>query len=65
MTRLNKYSIGAAALILMAAGTFAANNITEITIPGTRVFPESITHTADGTLYVASLGRSDVSRIAR
>lgn len=38
--------------------------VTEITLPGTRVFPESITSTADGTLYAGSLGHGDVLRIA-
>ncbi len=49
----------------MAASAFAASAITEITLPGTRVFPESITSTSDGTLIVGSLGHGNVSRIAR
>jgi sugar lactone lactonase YvrE len=48
----------------MAASAFAASTITEITLPGTRVFPESITSTSDGTLIVGSLGHGNVSRIA-
>src|SRR5277367_6739095 len=52
------------ALLALAAGTFAAQTITEITLPGTRVFPESITSTADGTLIVGSLGHGNVMRIA-
>ncbi len=48
----------------MAASVYAAQPITEITLPGTRVFPESITSTADGTLIVGSLGHGNVSRIA-
>ena len=51
------------ALILVAAGSYAAPSITEITLPGKRVFPESITSTADGTLIVGSLGNGNVSRI--
>ena len=39
-------------------------SITEITLPGTRIFPESITSTSDGTLIVGSLGHGNVSRIA-
>ena len=35
-----------------------------ITLPGARVFPESITSTADGTLIVGSLGHGNVLRIA-
>jgi sugar lactone lactonase YvrE len=50
---------GAFALTLMAAGA-----ISEITLPGTLVYPESITSTADGTLIVGSLGHGNVMRIA-
>jgi hypothetical protein len=52
----DKYTLGAAALIFLAVTTHAAQSITEITLPGTRVFPESITSTSDGTLIVGSLG---------
>jgi sugar lactone lactonase YvrE len=62
--RFNKYAFGTAALVMTAALAFAATTITEITLPGTRVFPESITSTADGTLIVGSLGHGNVSRIA-
>jgi sugar lactone lactonase YvrE len=51
-------------MIAAAAGTAAAQKTTEITLPGTRVFPESITSTADGTLIVGSLGHGNVLRIA-
>src|ERR1700733_3844706 len=60
----HKYALGAAALILLAASAFSAPSITEITLPGTRVFPESITSTSDGTLIVGSLGHGNVMRIA-
>jgi sugar lactone lactonase YvrE len=60
----HKYAVGAAALILLAASAYAAQSITEITLPGTRVFPESITSTPDGTLIVGSLGHGNVLRIA-
>jgi sugar lactone lactonase YvrE len=64
MTKLlNRFAIGASALFLIAASSQAAQ-ITEITLPGTRVFPESITSTSDGTLIVGSLGHGNVSRIA-
>jgi len=52
------------ALVFVAAVGFAAPVINEITLPGTRVFPESITSTANGTLIVGSLGHGNVSRIA-
>jgi sugar lactone lactonase YvrE len=65
MARLcNKYSITTAALILAAASGYAAQPITEITLPGTRVFPESITSTADGALIIGSIGHRNVMRIA-
>jgi sugar lactone lactonase YvrE len=60
----HKYTLGAAALIFLAANAYAAQSITEITLPGTRVFPESITSTPDGTLIVGSLGHGNVMRIA-
>lgn len=62
--RLNKYAFSAAALMLVAASSYAAESITEITLSGTRIFPESITSTSDGTLIVGSLGHGNVSRIA-
>ena len=63
MKRLNclQYMFGATVL---AAGLSAAPAITEITLPGTLVFPESITSTADGTLISGSLGHGNVLRIA-
>src|ERR1700733_7372312 len=64
MQPLNKYALSATALVLMAATGLAAPPITEITLPGTRIFPESITSTSDGTLIVASLGHGNVLRIA-
>jgi len=35
-------------ILLFVAAAFTATNITEITLQATRVFPESITSTADG-----------------
>jgi sugar lactone lactonase YvrE len=68
MTKMTKtfhrYALGAAALIFIAASAYAAQSVTEITLPGTRVFPESITSTPDGTLIVGSLGHGNVLRIA-
>jgi sugar lactone lactonase YvrE len=57
-------AMAAMALIGIAAGAYAAEKITEITLPGTRVFPESMTSTPDGTLIVGSLGHGYVLRIA-
>jgi len=54
--------------ILLATGICAGHcfgqSVTEITLPATRLFPESITSTADGTLIVGSLGHGNVLRIA-
>ena len=64
MKRFNCFEyMSGAALLLFALSSFAAP-ITEITLPGTLVFPESITSTADGTLIVGSLGHGNVLRIA-
>jgi sugar lactone lactonase YvrE len=63
MSQIVKYSASALALVLMAANGNAAP-VTEITLPGTLVYPESITSTADGTLIVGSLGHGNVMRIA-
>ncbi|MGD0133599.1 MAG: hypothetical protein ABSE57_16220 [Bryobacteraceae bacterium] len=65
MKRFNRFQYkSAAALLVMAASAFAAPGITEITLSGTLVFPESITSTSDGTLIVGSLGHGNVLRIA-
>ncbi|HXX18331.1 MAG TPA: hypothetical protein VEJ46_02915 [Candidatus Acidoferrum sp.] len=55
---------GIVAFFVVAAASFAAQKVTEITLPGTRVFPESITSTPDGTLIVGSLGHGNILRIA-
>jgi len=52
------------AAVMAAIHGYAAQPITEITLPGMRVFPESITSLADGTLIVGSLGHGNVSRKA-
>src|SRR5580658_11261847 len=65
MTRpFNKYALSAAAALVLAVSSYASDAITQITLPGTRVFPESITSTSDGTLIVGSLGHGNVLRIA-
>jgi sugar lactone lactonase YvrE len=53
-----------AAIAAITASTCAAQSPTEITLPGTRVFPESLTSSSDGTLIVGSLGHGNVLRIA-
>jgi sugar lactone lactonase YvrE len=65
MRRFNCLQYMCGAMLLAApAGLSAAPAITEITLPGTLVFPESITSTPDGTLIVGSLGHGNVMRIA-
>ena len=53
----------AALLLATAANRQAAPPITEITLPGTRLYTESITSLKDGTLILGSLGKGTVSRI--
>jgi sugar lactone lactonase YvrE len=57
-------ALSAIVLLAAAATSCAAQKVTEITLPGTRVFPESITSTPDGGLIVGSLGHGNVMRIA-
>jgi sugar lactone lactonase YvrE len=54
---------GAAALALAWSATALAAGPTEITIPGDRTYPESITGAADGTLIIGSLGEGGVWRV--
>ena len=49
---------------MATAATTFGGQVTQITLPGTRVFPESITSTSDGTLIVGSFGHGYVLRIA-
>lgn len=46
-----------------ASDTAAAALPAEISIPGTRVFPESLTSTSDGTIYIGSIGQSQIYRV--
>lgn len=57
-------ALWATALLALAIGAYAADTRTEITLPGARVFPESITSMTNGTLIVGSLGHGYVLRIA-
>ncbi len=36
----------------------------EISIPGTGIFPESLTSSADGTVYIGSVGKAQIYRVA-
>jgi DNA-binding beta-propeller fold protein YncE len=50
-------------LVLGCACACAAQTPKEITLPGSRLYTESITSLRDGTLIVGSLGKGTVSRI--
>jgi hypothetical protein len=51
------------ATIACAISLHAATPITEITLPGDHLYTESITSLKDGTLFVGSIGKANVSRI--
>jgi sugar lactone lactonase YvrE len=57
----HRWYLLAIALLLSSGGNFAAG-AKEILIPGDHVFPESITGTSDGTLFIGSLGEGAVYR---
>ncbi len=52
----------AALAVLPGAATAAPR---EVNIPGDHVFPESITSTSDGTLYISSLGDGMILRVPK
>jgi hypothetical protein len=60
---LSKSALCLTVLCAGVASVYAAEPVTEITLPGTRLYTESITSTKDGTLIVGSLGKGNVSRI--
>jgi sugar lactone lactonase YvrE len=63
--RSRTFATGLAALFMAFAGTIGASaaSPSEIVIPGDHVYPESITGTSDGTLYIGSLGDGAVFRV--
>ena len=50
--------------LLLALPAKASDTPTAITLPATRIFPESMTSTKDGTLIIGSLGHGNILRIA-
>jgi sugar lactone lactonase YvrE len=58
-----KYGLPFALSLVAVTSVYAAQPITEITLPGSRLFTESITSTKDGTLYAGSVGKGTVVRI--
>jgi sugar lactone lactonase YvrE len=64
MTRtLQKYGPPFALSLVAIVSVYAAEPITEITLPGSRLFTESLTSTKDGTLFAGSVGKGNVVRI--
>jgi sugar lactone lactonase YvrE len=49
--------------LLVTAAGFGAASSKEILIPGDHVYPESITGTSDGTLYIGSIAEGAVFRV--
>lgn len=58
------YASCLALLAVSFLSAHAATPVTEITLPGSHLFTESITSTKDGALLVGSVGKGTVSRIA-
>jgi sugar lactone lactonase YvrE len=46
------------------AASAATTPPADISIPGTGIFPESLTSSADGTIYIGSVGKGEVYRVA-
>jgi hypothetical protein len=63
ITRL--VGLALAASSLGAAGSAFAAGPAEIRIPGTKVFPESLTSGSDGNIYIGSVGQAQVYRVPR
>jgi sugar lactone lactonase YvrE len=60
---LRKCGLPLALSLAAVVSAYAAQPITEITLPGSRLFTESITSTKDGTLFAGSVGKGNVVRI--
>src|SRR5260370_11547226 len=65
VTRRVRYSPQLASLALVLSFTVqaATRKIESIPLPGTKAFPESITSTSDGALFVGSLGNGGIVRV--
>lgn len=62
MTRKMLVVAGAASLLFAAGSSLAAAVPTDIAINGTMVFPESLTSTSDGTIYIGGQSSNTVYR---
>lgn len=54
---------GVIVLLLAACVPASADGVAEVTFPGERAYPESITATADGTLFAGSIAEGGIFRI--
>src|SRR5258708_2909747 len=65
VSRRGRYSPQLAILALVLSFTVqaATRKIESIPLPGTKAFPESITSTSDGALFVGSLGNGGIVRV--
>lgn len=64
ITTSKRWALAANLLLLTAAGIYAAERITELSLTTKELYPESITSMKDGTLIVGSVGQGNVWRIA-
>jgi sugar lactone lactonase YvrE len=65
-SRVGHFSLSLFAVLLVLPGPGAATAApNEVHIPGDHVFPESITSTSDGTLYISSLGDGMIFRVPK
>lgn len=66
ITRRSAHGLAAAALLVSVLSGMPARaaDLRTIELPGERAFPESVTATANGTLYVSSLASGGVVRVA-
>lgn len=58
-----KYGLPFALSLFAVVSVHAAQPIAEITLPGSRLYTESLTSTKDGTLFAGSVGKGNVVRI--
>jgi len=55
--------LAAASFMALACGTAAAAGPLEITIPGDRAFPESLSSSSDGTIFIGSFAEGGIFRV--